>query len=63
MLLFSDIFQPWGDKQNIKYINSQHWNLSAQDTHCNGVGLTGANLFPFLFKSGTRVKLDQMGLG
>lgn len=52
-----------GDKQNIKYTNSQHWNLSAQDNHCNGVGLTRADLFPFFFKIGTRLKLDQMGLG
>lgn len=61
MLLFFRHISTMGDKQNIKHINSQHWNLSAQDNHCNGVGLTRANLSPFLFKIGNKSKTGPDG--
>lgn len=50
---FSEIFPPWGDKQNIKYVNSQHWSQGAQSQFSRGVGLTGAKSFPLLSQLGT----------
>lgn len=41
-----------GDKQNIKYINSQHRSGDAQSPCSSGVGLTGAKPFPFLSQPG-----------
>lgn len=45
---FAEIFLPRGDKQNIKYINNQHWSRGAQSHYSRGVGLTRAKSFPLL---------------
>lgn len=63
MLLFFRHISTMGRQAEYQIHQQPTLELSAQDNHCNGVGLTRANLFPFLFKTGTRVKLDQMGLG
>lgn len=63
LFFFSEFFffPPWGDKQNIKYINSRQWSGGAQSRYSSGVGLTRVKLFPLLSQLGTMSKTRPHG--